>query len=121
MRRSTVTKNLQARIASRWVLEADKQLLASRIEFFGASNTDLLELELPSGFTVEEVTNRNAKVKVNEREESGISLRAISRGKNQLGKLRFFHSVEKAGTPYRDQYGLFLGWEYLAPRLWNNR
>jgi hypothetical protein len=72
LRRSSPTKNLQARIASRWVIESDKQLLASRIEFFGTSNTDLLELELPSGFSIEEVTNRNEKVKVHEREENGI-------------------------------------------------
>ncbi|MFN8741454.1 MAG: hypothetical protein ACK5YR_16135 [Pirellula sp.] len=72
--RSIAGKSLQARIASRWVIESDKQLLTSRIEFFGTSNTDLLELELPNGFSVDEVTNRNAnaKVKVNEREENGI-------------------------------------------------
>lgn len=72
LRRTSPNKNLQARIASRWVIESDKQLLASRIEFFGTSNTDLLELELPSGFSVDEVTNRNDKVKVHEREEDGI-------------------------------------------------
>nr|MCU0720147.1 hypothetical protein [Pirellula sp.] len=52
--------------------ESDKQLLTSRIEFFGTSNTDLLELELPNGFSVDEVTNRNDKVKVHEREENGV-------------------------------------------------
>lgn len=72
LRRASPNKNLQARIASRWVIESDKQLLASRIEFFGTSNTDLLELELPSGFAIDEVTNRNDKVKVHEREENGI-------------------------------------------------
>lgn len=72
LRRTSPNKNLQARIASRWVIESDKQLLASRIEFFGTSNTDLLELELPSGFAIDEVTNRNDKVKVHEREENGI-------------------------------------------------
>ena len=72
LRRSTANKNLQARIASRWVIESDKQLLTSRIEFFGTSNTDLLELELPSGFSIDEVTNRNDKVKVHEREENGV-------------------------------------------------
>lgn len=72
LRRTSPNKNLQARIASRWVIESDKQLLASRIEFFGTSNTDLLELELPSGFAIDEVTNRNDKVKVHEREENGV-------------------------------------------------
>nr|MCU0719348.1 hypothetical protein [Pirellula sp.] len=53
LRRSTANKNIQARIASRWLMESDKQLLTSRIEFFGTSNTDLLELELPNGFSVD--------------------------------------------------------------------
>lgn len=72
LRRTVPNKNLRARVASRWFIDSDKQVLTSRVEFFGTSNTDLLELELPSGFVLEEATNRNFKVRVYEREENGV-------------------------------------------------
>ncbi|XZE19846.1 hypothetical protein SH449x_005176 [Pirellulaceae bacterium SH449] len=72
LRRTVPNKNLRARVASRWFIDADKQVLTSRVEFFGTSHTDILELELPSGFVLEEATNRNFKVRVYEREENGV-------------------------------------------------
>ncbi|MFY7874887.1 MAG: hypothetical protein ACOVQM_05535, partial [Pirellula sp.] len=62
----------QARISTKWLLEVDSESLSSRVELLGGiSDSDLLTVELPTGFRPVDVTNRTGSVRFLQSENQG--------------------------------------------------
>ena len=62
----------QARITTKWLLEIDSESLSSRVELLGGiSDSDLLTVELPTGFRPVNVTNRTGSVRFLQSENQG--------------------------------------------------
>ena len=62
----------QARITTKWLLEVDSESLSSRVELLGGiSDSDLLTVELPTGFRPMDVTNRTGSVRFLQSENQG--------------------------------------------------
>lgn len=59
LKRVPLSQNMQARVSTRWTLYPDSQTIQVRLDTLGTTNSDSLELVLPSGFVVTEATHRN--------------------------------------------------------------